>query len=78
MKKTALLKQYISAPRSGHAGGHDAPYHDYAKRPASTALFMRGMPATAASWETGYLLLTLPEMVDHLARLTDTVTFPSW
>jgi len=78
MKKTALLKQYILGPEIlVMPGAHDALSARIIEKAGFKALFIGGYPATAALMgKPDISFLTLPEMVGHLARLTDTVDIP--
>jgi carboxyvinyl-carboxyphosphonate phosphorylmutase len=78
MKKTALLKKYILDPEILiMPGAHDALSARIIEKAGFKALVIGGYPATAALMgKPDISFLTLPEMVDHLARLTDTVNIP--
>ncbi len=78
MKKTALFKKYILAPEIlVMPGAHDALSARIIEKAGFKALAVGGYPATAALMgKPDISFLTLPEMVDHLARLTDTVNIP--
>jgi 2,3-dimethylmalate lyase len=78
MKKTSLLKKYIlDSEILVMPGAHDALSARIIEKAGFKALFIGGYPATAALMgKPDISFLTLPEMVDHLARLTDTVNIP--
>ena len=78
MKKTGLFKKYILAPEIlVMPGAHDALSARIIERAGFKALAIGGYPATATLMgKPDISFLTLPEMVDHLARLTDTVDIP--
>ena len=78
MKKTGLFKKYILAPEIlVMPGAHDALSARIIEKAGFKALAVGGYPATAALMgKPDISFLTLPEMVDHLARLTDTVDIP--
>ncbi len=78
MKKTALFKKYILDPEIlVMPGAHDALSARIIEKAGFKALAVGGYPATAALMgKPDISFLTLPEMVDHLARLTDTVNIP--
>ncbi len=78
MKKTSLLKNYILDPEIlVMPGAHDALSARIIEKAGFKALAIGGYPATAALMgKPDISFLTLPEMVDHLARLTDTVDIP--
>lgn len=78
MKKTSLFKKYILDPEIlVMPGAHDALSARIIEKAGFKALAVGGYPATAALMgKPDISFLTLPEMVDHLARLTDTVDIP--
>ncbi len=78
MKKTGLLKKYILDPKIlVMPGAHDALSARIIEKVGFKALFVGGYPATAALMgKPDISFLTLSEMVDHIARLTDTVGIP--
>ena len=78
MKKTGLLKKYILDPKIlVMPGAHDALSARIIEKAGFKALFVGGYPATAALMGNPDIsFLTLIEMVDHIARLTDTVDIP--
>jgi methylisocitrate lyase len=78
MKKTSLFKRYILDPEILiMPGAHDALSARIIEKAGFKALAVGGYPATAALMgKPDISFLTLPEMVDHLARLTDTVDIP--
>jgi carboxyvinyl-carboxyphosphonate phosphorylmutase len=78
MKKTALLRKHILDPEIlVMPGAHDALSARIIEKAGFKALAIGGYPATAALMgKPDISFLTLPEMVEHLARLTDTVDIP--
>jgi methylisocitrate lyase len=72
-EKTALLKNYILDPEIlVMPGAHDALSARIIEKIGFKALAVGGYPATAALMGGPDIsFLTLPEMVDHLTRLTD-------
>jgi methylisocitrate lyase len=78
MRKTSLLKKYILDPEIlVMPGAHDALSARIIEKVGFSALAIGGYPATAALMgKPDISFLTLPEMIDHLARVTDTVDIP--
>ena len=78
MKKTSRLKASIlDPPILVMPGAHDALSARIIEKAGFQALVVGGYPATAALMgKPDISFLTLPEMVDHLARLTDAVDIP--
>lgn len=78
MKKTSLFKKFILDPEIlVTPGAHDALSARIIEKAGFKALAVGGYPATAALMgKPDISFLTLPEMADHLARLTDTVDLP--
>jgi carboxyvinyl-carboxyphosphonate phosphorylmutase len=78
MKKTALLRKHILDPEIlVMPGAHDALSARIIEKAGFKALAIGGYPATAALMgKPDISFLTLPEMVEHLGRLTDTVDIP--